>query len=274
MSISHGGTWDLSLAFWPGSNSAVTKIASGTDSGTIKVWTILDPHGTPTVTVQSVPSGGIRSLDWSPDGSMIVAGGSGTITVYDAATLGIVSLEVDAHSSRVNDVAFSPDGSKIASGGNDGALKLWQAPVLAGCTLDIDCNDSNDCTTDLCVDNACQHTPVPDDSACNGGSGVCCSGSCSTAVCSVDSDCNDGDSCSIDTCTNGGTCAAACDNIFPACGDRVSDLCCGPSCHPGSDVDCIPPPCVPTHSKEKGPRCSDGIDNDCDGVMDGNDPDC
>jgi len=32
--------------------------------------------------------------------------------------------------------------------------------------------------------------------------------------------------------------------------------------------------CVPTHSKEKGPRCSDGLDNDCDGLIDGDDPDC
>jgi len=34
------------------------------------------------------------------------------------------------------------------------------------------------------------------------------------------------------------------------------------------------PECVPTHSKEKGPRCSDGLDNDCDELIDGADPDC
>ena len=32
--------------------------------------------------------------------------------------------------------------------------------------------------------------------------------------------------------------------------------------------------CVPTANKEKGPRCSDGLDNDCDGLIDGEDPDC
>ena len=32
--------------------------------------------------------------------------------------------------------------------------------------------------------------------------------------------------------------------------------------------------CTPTHSKEKGPRCTDGLDNDCDGMMDSEDPDC
>ena len=248
VSMSHGGTWDLSLAFSPDSDSHETKIVSGTDSGVVKVWTIEDPHGTPIVSVDSVASGGVRSLVWSPNGSMIVTGGNGDITVYNADTLGILAQEENAHTSRVNDVAFSPDGSKIASGGNDGAVKLWQAPVPAACSADADCD---------------------------GDSGICCSGSCIAAACSSDLDCNDADSCSTDTCTDGGTCAAACDNSFPACSlDVITDGCCGPSCDQSSDLDCAPPPCVPTHNKEKGPRCSDGLDNDCDGMTDGFDPDC
>ena len=39
-------------------------------------------------------------------------------------------------------------------------------------------------------------------------------------------------------------------------------------------IDCEGGGCVPTSSKEKGPRCSDGIDNDCDGAVDGADLDC
>ncbi|MEE8524129.1 MAG: hypothetical protein V3T72_09380, partial [Thermoanaerobaculia bacterium] len=35
----------------------------------------------------------------------------------------------------------------------------------------------------------------------------------------------------------------------------------------------VPPQCC-TFSKEKGPRCTNGIDDDCDGLHDGNDPDC
>ena len=57
-------------------------------------------------------------------------------------------------------------------------------------------------------------------------------------------------------------------------GDRLAYLtfdidCLDPAC--GTDPLC---PCVPTASKEKGPRCTDGIDNDCDGFIDGADPDC
>lgn len=273
VSMSHGGTWDLSLAFSPDSTPSKAIIASGSDSGTIKVWTIDNPHGSPEVNVESIPSGGVRSLDWSPDGSMIVAGGSGDITVYDADTREILLQEVNAHSSQVNDVAFSPDSSKIASGGNDGALKLWQAQTAQGCYVHADCDDSNECTTDQCVDSVCQNTPAVDDSSCNSGSGICCSGSCDTAACTYDSDCDDGDyACSlIDTCTNGGTCAAACDNSFPDCSANGYDSCCGPLCNQNNDLDCA---CVPTHNKEKGPRCRDNIDNDCDGLIDGGDPDC
>ena len=271
VSMSHSGTWDLSLAFSPNSTSTKTNLVSGSDSGKVKVWTIenLDNEN-PSVSVLSVDSGSVRSLAWSPDGSMIVAGGNGNITVYDSETLDILSQDVNAHTSRVNDVAFSPDSSKIASGGNDGALKLWQV-LSPGCSVPADCDDSNDCTTDDCVGSVCQYTPASDNGSCNGGSGICCSGSCDTAVCIFDLDCNDGVSCSTDTCTNSGTCAAACDNSFPACDLNVSDGCCGPSCDQSNDINCT---CVPTHNKEKGPRCSDGIDNDCDGLTDGDDPDC
>jgi WD40 repeat protein len=275
VSISHGGTWNLSLAFWPHIDSGMTKIVSGTDSGMIKVWTILNLHGTPALLpVQSVPSGGVRSLDWSPDGSMIVAGSTDDITVYDANTLEILFQEVNAHSGRVNDVAFfsAPDGLMIASGGNDGALKLWEVPESsAGCTVDSDCYESNECTG-KCVDGACQNEPLPDNNLCNNGSGICCGGSCMSAVCEGDSDCYEEDNCSLAyTCQNSGTCEAACENT--ACGVS-GDGCCGLWCDQNSnDLDC-PTTCFPTHNKEKGPRCSDGIDNDCDGDVDGVDPDC
>ncbi len=47
-----------------------------------------------------------------------------------------------------------------------------------------------------------------------------------------------------------------------------------PSPTPGPTPTPDPNECVPTHNKEKGPRCSDGIDNDCDLLIDGADPDC
>jgi FtsP/CotA-like multicopper oxidase with cupredoxin domain len=58
----------------------------------------------------------------------------------------------------------------------------------------------------------------------------------------------------------------------PNCSDSLDNDCDGLT--DGNDPDCGGGGCVPTHSKEKGPRCSDGIDNDCDTLIDGADPDC
>ncbi len=139
MTMSHGGSWVFPIAFGPYSKlDDSTQIVSGSDGGTIKVWTI-DLTETPAVvTVSPVASGAVYSLDWwsSPDGSisMIVAGGNGDITVYDASMdmememnmeILFQTQTVNAHDGRVNDVAFSPDGTMIVSGGADGVLKLW-----------------------------------------------------------------------------------------------------------------------------------------------------
>ncbi len=51
-------------------------------------------------------------------------------------------------------------------------------------------------------------------------------------------------------------------------------LVCQSNCLDFNTDGCNLPACVPTHSNEKGPRCSDGLDNDCDGLIDGADPDC
>jgi len=118
-----------------------------------------------------------------------------------------------------------------------------------GCAVDSDCDDANDCTTDACIGEICEYTPLPDVTSCSGG--ICCGGTC-TAPCVGDADCDDDDICTNDTCQFPGSCSAFCENL------------------PNNDPSC----CDPTHSNEKGPRCSDGLDNDCDGLIDCDDPDC
>lgn len=129
LSLGHSGSWSFSTVFAPYSTSEKIELASGTDSGTIKIWTIEDLATIPSVSVRSVDSPPVYALAWSPDGTTIVAAGSRDITVYDSTDLSILFQEVDAHVGRVNDVAISPDGTMIVSGGSDGALKLWTFPA-------------------------------------------------------------------------------------------------------------------------------------------------
>lgn len=133
LSLSHSGSWHFPIDFAPKSDETSARIVSGTDGGTIKLWTI---DRLTLTNVLSVDSGPIYALDWSsPHGDMIVAAGSGEITVYDSSDLSVLFRNSEAHRGRVNDVAFYVDPVNdirwIVSGGVDGDLKLWSIPAAA-----------------------------------------------------------------------------------------------------------------------------------------------
>jgi hypothetical protein len=163
----------------------------------------------------------------------------------------------DWHVKRVR--GFSAADGALDPAGNP-AFCDWEGSDLylayldtGGCEWDADCDDANSCTDDWCdAENTCQHDSYDDGTPCGSAmADICCLGQC-TPWCDADSDCDDGDECTIDSCSIG---------TNPPCSSH---------CEHEPDPDC----CIPTHSKEKGPRCSDGLDNDCDGLIDGEDPDC
>ena len=82
----------------------------------------------------------------------------------------------------------------------------------ATCSVPADCADGNPCTTEACVSNVCQYTPVQ--------------GCCQTAP-----DCNDNNACTTDAC-NAGTCEYT--NNTLTCDDgngcTVGDVCAGGVC--------------------------------------------
>ena len=180
------------------------------------------------------------------------SGGSWSSELVDTndfdQSLGARSLAID----RDDNQSFSY--SKRAGVGAPSDLRF--ASNAAGCSSAADCIDGNECTDDLCVSGSCQNPPKLDNTPCNVPPWVCCDGTCSSP-CLTALDCDDGDICTDDACIDDdpNTCSF-CDHVFD------------PSNDPSCDA------CVPTHSKEKGPRCSDGLDNDCDGWIDGADPDC
>ena len=68
--------------------------------------------------------GEIYALSISPDGKTLVAGGFGTIKVWDLTTGELIDT-IKAHSSWVRALAISPDGQTLASSSNDKTIRLW-----------------------------------------------------------------------------------------------------------------------------------------------------
>jgi WD40 repeat protein len=69
----------------------------------------------------------VRTLAFSPDGSLLASGGrDGLVVLWDMASNRMIGQPLQGHESWVNGVAFSPDGSLLASGGQDGRVLLWE----------------------------------------------------------------------------------------------------------------------------------------------------
>jgi len=216
---------------------------------------VLDSSGNPHISYYDLANSDLKYARWT--------GLVWEITVVDSAG------EVGSYSSLALDGSDNPHISYYDATNGD----LKYASVSNQCVSDLDCNDSNDCTIDWCdtADSTCNHSAVADNLSCNAGTSICCSGLCVTPACSLDAPCDDGEDCTVDTCMSPSTCSAVCDFVWPNCGGPT-DGCCPPGCSDEEDADCAV--CIPTHSFEKNKRCSDGLDNDCDGMIDGEDPDC
>jgi WD40 repeat protein len=71
----------------------------------------------------------VRSVAFSPDGSLVAAGGGtpgafGEIVLYEAST-GAVRTRLDGHRDYVYHVAFNHDGTRLASCGYDRLIRIW-----------------------------------------------------------------------------------------------------------------------------------------------------
>lgn len=68
----------------------------------------------------------IPSTTFSPDGSLLVAGGSSGDIYSWKVPDGELSGRLQAHQAQITVVKFSPDGQVLASGSSDGMIKLWR----------------------------------------------------------------------------------------------------------------------------------------------------
>jgi len=159
------------------------------------------------------------------------------------------------------------------------------------CTTASDCNDRNACTTDSCVAGACTHDAISgcepcttasdcnDHSACTTDS--CVAGTCTHSAiggcepCTTASDCNNHDACTTGSCT-AGTCTytaiGGCEPCTTAADCEDHDTCTADTCTAGVCAHTAVPDCRP--STKPVEICGDCIDNDGDGLVDWEDPDC
>lgn len=124
-----------------------------------------------------------------------------------------------------------------------------------GCGNDSDCDDSNDCTADTCVDNQCEYGLEPDNTPC--ATGVCCEGSCALPICENNNDCEE-DVCETCICRDPDTCQSECVcNPITQCINN--DNCCPSGCE-GLDNDCE---CIDECEISEPAYCQDGFEYAC-----------
>jgi hypothetical protein len=130
----------------------------------------------------------------------------------------------------------------------------------AACRRDSDCDDGVDCTRDLCV-NGRYCANARDNSRCSDG--IFCNGE---ETCEPPSGCrpgtprrcNDDDVCTVDSCDEAGKQCVHDPRDFD--GDGEADW----HCNGGTDCDDFDA----TRSKNSQEICNDGVDNDCDDLVD------
>ena len=71
--------------------------------------------------------GGVFTIAFSPDGTLIASGGSDAdskIKLWDVES-GAQVMELKGHSSGIDNLIFSPDGNRLVSDSRDNTVKLW-----------------------------------------------------------------------------------------------------------------------------------------------------
>ena len=101
-----------------------TRLASGGEDHTIRLWDLRQPGTLPVVLKGHTDH--VLSVAFSPDGVHLASGGSDTsIRLWDLRQPGSPPVVLKGHSSTVTSVSYSPNGARLASGSMDKTVRLW-----------------------------------------------------------------------------------------------------------------------------------------------------
>ncbi|MDJ0516337.1 MAG: WD40 repeat domain-containing protein, partial [Trichodesmium sp. MO_231.B1] len=113
-------SWVKSVAF----NHDGTKIVSGSDDNTVRVW---DANTGKEIVKILQHQGKVWSVAFNYDGTKIISGSDDkTVRVWDANTGEQIGEDLQ-HQGKVKSVAFNHDGTKIVSGSDDKTVRVWDA---------------------------------------------------------------------------------------------------------------------------------------------------
>jgi WD40 repeat protein len=108
------------LAFMPDG----TRLVAGGSVGGF-VFSLADSKVQPAGALVG-PREEVLAVAVSPDGKTIaMVDGSGSLYIYDAASLDLLARVPEAHSGAATAVAFTTDGIYVLTGGEDGRIKAW-----------------------------------------------------------------------------------------------------------------------------------------------------
>jgi len=264
----------------------------------LKVSVPLVPAGS-TVTIalsfDARPGCSDDGFTWS-----ITASAANAAPVTYGATLGVDHTVRETCDGVDNDCDGHVDGDGLCDDGNactvdschgEGGCSHEAISGCQPCTTAGDCNDGNACTVESCQSGRCSHEaisgcePCTTAGDCNDGNACtvesCQSGRCGHQAiagcqpCTTAGDCNDGNACTVESCQSG-RCGhqaiAGCQPCTTAGDCEDHDPCTGDSCSAGVCAHMVIADCRPPVKPVE--ICGDCIDNDGDGLVDWEDPDC
>ena len=98
--------------------------ASSEGSSSVVLFSVSGGSISNGIMYDDIISQGVNAMTFSPDGTLLLFGGSGSIAMLMRVSDGVV-VQTFYHSLYVNSVAFSPDGQTIATGVHTGDVRLW-----------------------------------------------------------------------------------------------------------------------------------------------------